>query len=320
MLVVSNRNLKEEFANSGVGGADAFGEQLNIDGPTEIRLANVSVKNNEWVVKLVKEPENMTTDNVPSRAEFQKVMGKCKKENKHCVFFVHGYNKPFEESLEQAWSIQERYGVEVVLFSWPSNTGGTPITEYKNVKRVARVSTGALDAVFEKLSKYIQMPFNRDALMECDVTINLLTYSMGNFLFQSYIEGSKYDDETRMFTNVIICQGDCDNEDHETWIDDIEVGKRIYVTINENDKILGWSDFNFQKDRLGRTARNLIAINPVYLDFTDSPGMGKTHQIWGKDTNDTVKQFFIGALTGRKGETIDNLFYDSRVNAFKVRT
>lgn len=255
---------------------------------------------------------------MPSQIQFEEVLRRCKAYKRNCLFFVYGYNKPFSETLEQGWKLQTKYDLEVVLFSWPSNTGGFPIQEYKSVKRVARSSTGAIDASFEKIAKYMKMPFNKDILISCNVSLNLMTYSMGNFMFQSYIEGSTYDDETRIFSNVILCQADCDNERHERWVDSIQVGKRVYITINENDKILGWSDANFQKDRLGRTARNLIARHAVYLDFTGSEGMGNTHQIWGEDTNDVVKEFFKSVLNGGRGENTRGLFYDARVNAFKI--
>lgn len=317
MLVISNRNLNPEFAKSGFGNENAFGEQFNSKGPNEIRLANAYKENGKWRLELVQEPKTLRTNNLPSKTQFKAVLDQCKKDKKNCLFFVHGYNKPFAETIEQGWLLQERYKIEVVVFSWPSNTGGVPIKEYKAVKRVAQSSTGALDNAFEKLASYLSVPFNKEALLECDVSLNLMTYSMGNFLFQNYVQGTTYDGETRMFTNVVLCQADCDNEGHRKWVDDIQAGKRIYITINENDKILGWSDANFQKDRLGRTVRSLNATNAIYVDFTEGDNVRKTHQLWGEDTNDTVRKFFDCVLNGRRGEGVDGLDYDSRVNAFR---
>lgn len=318
MLVITNRILDQSFAQTGIGGGDAFGEQLNAAGPNEIRLANVTMQDGQWRVNLVEEPPVLTEENLPSRRQFKAVLDRCKKEGKNCLFYVHGYNKPFEETLEQAWRLQERYGVEVVLFSWPSNTGGFPIKEYKHVKRVARASAGALDSGFEKLAEYVRMPFNRDALLECGISLNLIVYSMGNFLFKSYIESAMHDDESNMFTNIILCQADCDNEGHEKWVDVIRAGKRIYITINEGDKILGWSDANFQKDRLGRTVRNLVSRIACYIDITEGDNVGNTHQIWGKETNATVEEFFRRVLNGMRGENTPGLSYDSRVNAYRM--
>ncbi|SDG84288.1 alpha/beta hydrolase [Nitrosomonas sp. Nm132] len=318
MLVISNRNLKPEFAKSGFSNENAFGEQLNSKGPNEIRLANAYKEGGQWKLELVQEPKTPRPDNLPSKTQFEAVLDRCKENKKNCLFFVHGYNKPFAETIEQGWLLQERYQIEVVLFSWPSNTGGITIKEYKTVKRVAQVSTGALDNAFEKLASYLAIPFNKEALLECDVSLNFMTYSMGNFLFQNYVQGTIYDGETRMFTNAVLCQADCDNEGHRKWVENIQVGKRTYITINENDKILGWSDANFQKDRLGRTVRALDATNAIYVDFTEGDKVGKTHQLWGEDTNDTVRKFFDHVLNGRRGEDVEGLSYDSRVNAFRI--
>jgi hypothetical protein len=122
---------------------------------------------------------------------------------------------------------------------------------------------GALDSTMEKLGSYLKEPFNRDALEACNVKFSLMTYSLGNYLFQNYIIDSAYENETAMFDNIVLCQADVDNKGHASWVDLIETGKRVYITINENDWVLKWSDANFQKDRLGRTAKNLNSTNAI---------------------------------------------------------
>src|SRR5262249_36714553 len=140
---------------NGVGDEGGFGEQVKEKGPTELRLANAEKKGNSWVLRLVPEPPNLDPDNLPSRAEFEKLAKRCCANKSNCVFYVHGYNKPFPETIEQGWLLQQRYGVEVVVFSWPSNTGGIPITEYREARRIAQASFGALDALFEKFGTYL---------------------------------------------------------------------------------------------------------------------------------------------------------------------
>ena len=75
--------------------------------------------------------------------------------------------------------------------------------------------------------RFAKGEFDRDALQSCKCRFSLLTYSLGNYLFQNYVTNSRYEDETRIFDNVILCQADVDNEGHEEWIDKIEAGKRI---------------------------------------------------------------------------------------------
>lgn len=316
MLIVTNRNIIKSNFNNGIGDENAFGDGVNSKGPNEVRLAHAFKNNGKWEVKLVKEPSVITENNIPSKKEFDKFRDRLITKKKNCVFFVHGFNQSFEKNIEKALKLEVKHGVEVIAFSWPSNPGGFKTKEYRHAKRTAKASNGALDSTLEKLGRYLKEPFNRDALENCDVKFSLITYSLGNYLFQNYVTDSMYENEVRVFDNVILCQADVDNQDHAQWVDLIEAGKRVYITINENDWVLKWSDANFQKDRLGRTARNLNSRRAVYFDFTDGENVGKTHGLFYKDTNPIVKDFFSVVLNGGRGETTDGMIYDQRKNAY----
>jgi hypothetical protein len=96
-------------------------------------------------------------------------------------------------------------------------------------------------------------------------------------------------------------------------------GQRIYVTINEKDKILGWSEAQNQRDRLGRTARNLIASNAIYVDFTGGENVGNTHQLWGEVDHPSVIDFFSTCFKGERAEESSGFSYDSRMNAYRIQ-
>lgn len=317
MLIVTNRNIREgNLDEDGVGDQNAFGDGVNAKGPNEVRLAYATKTDDKWRVEVVQEEEPLTNKNIPSRDVFGKFRKKLIEEEKNCVFFVHGFNQSFEKNIEKALKMEKKHKVEVVAFSWPSNPGGFKTREYRVAKRTARASVGALDSVLEKLGWYLKKPFNKDELKDCKTKFSLLTYSLGNYLFRNYVIDSIYESETRVFDNVILCQADVDNENHAQWVDKIEAGKRVYVTINENDWVLKWSDANFQKDRLGRTARNLNSTKALYFDFTDGEGVDETHGVFYKDTNPVVEQFFTTVLGGGKGETTKGMVYDKRKNAY----
>ena len=320
MLVVTNRNIVESNFKNGVGDENGFGEQANAKGPNELRLANVKLAGKRWVLNLVEEPITMTQDTLPSRFEFQKLVKRCSANKSNCVFYVHGYNKPFPETLEQAWLLQERYAVEVVLFSWPSNTGGPPPTEYREARRNAQASFGAFDSLLEKFAIYLrewQSPMDEDALLKCGITINIMTHSLGNYLFEHYVLSTAYQAETRIFTNVVLSQADVNSVDHTKWLDKIVAGQRVSVTINENDKILGWSE-TVNPPRLGKTLANLASTNATYFDFTKGKGVGNKHQLWGEVKNEVVKNFFDALLNGRRGDDVSGFTYDSRLNVFRI--
>lgn len=320
MLVVTNRNIVKSNFVDGVGDERAFGDQINTRGPNEVRLAHAVKENGKWKVSLVIEPSKITDTNIPSKKEFERLSAKLTTDGntKNCVFFVHGFNQSFEKNLEKAYAMEKEHGVEVIAFSWPSNPGGFKTKEYRTAKRNAIASVGALDATLEKLGKYLKNPFNKNDLQACDVKLTFMSYSLGNYLFQNYVLNSRYEDETCIFDNVILCQADVDNEAHALWVNQIEAGKRVYVTINENDWVLKWSDANFQKDRLGRTARNLNAKNALYFDFTAGQNVGKTHGVFYKKTNPSVKNFFTAVLNGKRGEHTPGFKYNAHKNAYEL--
>ncbi|KAA3651414.1 MAG: alpha/beta hydrolase, partial [Proteobacteria bacterium] len=181
MLIVTNRNINQDRFQNGVADEFAFGEQVNAKGPNEIRLAHAKkIKTGDnagqWRIKLVKEPKNLTADNLPSKHEFAALRKRLHQANKNCVFFIHGYNQSFQKNLAQSLLIEQLYDVEVVAFSWPSNTGGFTIREYRDAKRTAQASVAALDATLMKLGAYHCGPFDREARESCDVKLSLMAY------------------------------------------------------------------------------------------------------------------------------------------------
>lgn len=231
--------------------------------------------------------------------------------------FGEGCNEKGPNELRLAHAQRKR--VEAVVFSWPANPGGFPVDEYRQARRIAQASFGALDALFEKFGNYLREDeFDKEELLGCMVTVNLMTYSLGNYLFQNYVLSNEYADETRMFTNVVLCQADVDSAGHPAWVERVVAGQRICVTINENDKILGFSEaVNYA--RLGKTVANLEARNAQYYDFTGGARVGNRHQLWGEVNTALAKKFFGTLFAGGRPEDAGGFDFDARVNAWRIR-
>nr|WP_315186613.1 alpha/beta hydrolase [uncultured Albidiferax sp.] len=322
MLVATNRNINKDNFKNGVGDEKGFGEQQNEKGSNELRFARAEKAGDKWTLALVPEPKDITPETAPSKAEFENVAKQCFTHKKNCVLYTHGYNKPFWETLEQAWLIQERYGVEVVLFSWPSNTGGFPPIEYRAARRIAQASFGALDSLLEKFSLFTKdwaIKQSEKSLLACNTTINFMAHSLGNYLFEHYVLSQAYQEETRLFTNIILSQADVNSNDHTKWVEKLVTGQRIYITINENDKILSLSE-NVSPPRLGKTLANLVSTKAQYFDFTQGKGVGKKHQLWGEVKNPTVKAFYDSVLNGRRGDDVAGFTYDALLKAYRIKS
>ena len=314
IIIVSNRNVNEDATDDTV-----FGEQTNIQGINELRVATASYNANtgQWEVNLL--PETNDDRNPPSRVIFEQVTALIRsgdlKEN--WVFYIHGFNQSFLQSLEACQALKENYGVNVISFSWPSNPGGIVFSEYRKARLAAQASSSALDRTLEKIEQYL-LDRPTEEIMACNISINLLIHSLGNYLVESFIRSPVFSGETRIFDNIIFHQADVDNRSHTEWIDLVEHGQRIYVTINEFDSILRKSDI-VNPARLGNTVEGLTAAQPIYIDFTDGEHVGRSHNFFQpKSENRTIANFFQEVLAGKHGEKISGFEFDSRTNTFRL--
>jgi len=166
LLIVTNRKISNSDAND----ITLFGEKVNDKGASELRLAWAEKgAGGKWKLDLIPEPDPLTIDNIPSREAFREYVQILREKNMDCVYYVHGYDKKFSETLDQAHKVHKRYGVGVIVFSWPSNPGGCIISEYRQAQAIASNSIVALDRTFEKLGSYLCV--ERDEL--CEISFNL---------------------------------------------------------------------------------------------------------------------------------------------------
>ncbi len=311
ILVVSNRQVTDESAKN----ERLFGERPNEKGAAEIRLAWAEFKNRKWILEIIPEPDELTIETLPSRDAFIEFRDILKESERDGLFYVHGFNQSFVECLQQARQLQQRYKVGVVLFSWPSNPGGFIIDEYKKAQAIAKISNVALDRIFEKIGRYITETITTD----CGVSFNLLMHSMGNFLFQGYIEDPIFTGETRFFDNIVLHQADVDNQNHAGWVDRLRYAMRVYITINERDAALDASDI-ISPNRLGNTVRKLNAKRANYINFTNANNVKFDHEIFGDtaDRNDNIKDFFQRAFSGEKAHEGTGIAFNEATNTYEV--
>lgn len=311
MLVVTNRRLNNPSANN----EKLFGENPHINGPAEVRLAWAEKQGKKWKLSLIKEPDPIEVESLPSKNIFLEFKKTLKSNDQNCAFYVHGYNKDFDETLSQGWEMQRRYGVGVVLFSWASNPGGIPPFDYPKARAIAGASSPALDMTLEKLGRYMCDEVDSD----CEISLNLIVHSLGAYLFQRFVEKPLFAGETRIFDNLILHQADVDSIGHESWVDKLRFARRIYITVNERDKILDISDIA-NPDRLGNTASNFNSQRAKYFDFTEAKKIRKAHQLFGKpaEKNIVVKRFFSQILNGESAEELNGIHFNSGKNAFEV--
>lgn len=343
MYLVTNRSLDENAK-----GIARLGTAPSEQGPNELRLVEATKRGRAWEItilpdKLLPEmkdelpPEMKAEDPVyASRYVAAKLLERVRKDKKHLLVFVHGYNNDIKAVLDRAERLEKRYNVEVLAFSWPAHGGGVRGTlSYKSDKRDARASTGAFERVLMRIHEYLT-ECNQE-LMEkswqaarkkfpddverrdqhfadliakgCPFTVNLMLHSMGNYLYKHMLLSTANEGNQLTFDNVVLVAADTNNLDHALWVDKILCRKAVYITINENDSALGLSRMKLgeaQLARLGHTRHNLEARQALYIDFTDAPAVGNSHSYFEgdpvKNANAAVTRFFRKAFTGERAE------------------
>ena len=58
---------------------------------------------------------------------------------------------------------------------------------------------------------------------------------MGNYVLKHTFSTSENSSSLLVFDNVCLVAADANNENHSAWVGKLDVRKRIYVVINEND-------------------------------------------------------------------------------------
>lgn len=348
MFIITNRNLLPEAT-----GLWKFGNRLSEAGCNEIRVAEAQYIRGEWELKIFDDewgPKYRQTTHpeceFASEYVARRVLQDAQTGKKNIVFMIHGFNNNLEAALNRAHSIEVRYGVTVVIFSWPANGGGRGLASYHSDKRDARASAGALERTIEKAHDYFvkfnkqeserikavaadRYPEQSEARIQqvvqllrqhCQIKITLLCHSMGNYLYKQVLKSTASAGNPLLFDNVLLVAADANNDRHSEWVDLIRFRNRLYITINEDDEALALSRMkhgDLQLARLGQFTRKLDSQNARYIDFTGHTSRLASH-CYFDDADEYVKSklFFGRALNGEVAE--DVMRYDPSSNLYRL--
>lgn len=270
-----------------------------------------------------------------------------KGEGKSILVYVHGYNNDVADVMAAAHELEALYDVIVVPFTWPANGGGalTGTASYLSDKQDARVSAGALNRFIGKLYDYHLMLteanvrkirsdcqrkhsnnpeeaarlFSELIDKECKTKISLISHSMGNYVLKHTLKTSDNATSNLVFDNICLVAADANNHDHQAWVEKLDVRKRLYVVINEDDFALRASRIKpgeEQKARLGHSLINLNAINAHYVDLTEQPHVGSDHAYFKGSSvkrNPAIRAMFDAMFKGKAVEKSLRYFVEENV-------
>ncbi|MCC2615225.1 alpha/beta hydrolase [Aestuariibacter halophilus] len=299
IYVFSNRNVTNN--------EQWLGDDFNPMGNEYLRVARLVTGEQLSLEFLTEDPD------LPLPSE--QVFTQLELDNKPCCLFIHGFNQDLAKNLGKCQEI-ERFGVNVIAFSWPSNPGPQSIfwkiKEYRRARQNARRSAVALERFFDKFNEY------RETHGHLQNIRSLVVHSMGNYLMQSFVAGMGFAQQTAFLDNILLHQADVDSLGHQHWADDLARHSRVMATVNETDDVLDFSDI-LNPDRLGNTLGNLNSSVMHYFNFGRVPHAVNKHRLWIDDVvaHARAKTFFQQVFSGSKVQTGD-LDYDADRNCYHL--
>lgn len=290
IVIVTNRDVHPEHKDENL-----FGEKRNQGGWDQLRVATAkysatSKKKSKWQLELI--DDDGSVEPPPSKQLFDEIVKRIvKKEfSNRFVFFIHGNNQTFIKNLNKCRKLSKIHDVNVIAFSWPSRPDKSgPEKRYREAQKIAVQSAPALDDALTKLASYTEF-------CRIQVELNLLVHSLGNLLFKTFTESFPVDSSMNMFRRVILHQGSPANKNHHYWANQIEVSQESYLTINQKDKILRWAE-KIDPPTIGKTRKNLVADETIYIDFTGGEHVDNKHQLFGireGSVNETLRKLLVG--------------------------
>jgi hypothetical protein len=216
-------------------------------------------------------------------------------DGRDILLFVHGHGKNMPLVLTRSNQIVDKYGVSLVVFDWPSMNSNFN----KSLSRVRRCG----DNFYNLLLQLKQYRYEK---MEAGQHLSLLMHSLGNyFLTYMVVNGdNQYMDEI-LFDNIIMNAPAVRSKEHGEVISQVRIQDRLYVVLNNGDRVLRGANLLTTGKMLGNEAMAPLAPNTTYLDFSLVAGSEHTyfagyHQF--EYDLPAFNHFFHGAIHGNDVE------------------
>ncbi|MBN1792052.1 MAG: alpha/beta hydrolase [Bacteroidales bacterium] len=224
--------------------------------------------------------------------------------NDDWLLFIHGDSKTYEQAVMRAFDIQYLYGINVMVFCWPSRDpelGG--VKNFKNSRQNLMLS---LDHFVELLCQIDQFR-NRHPDFQDNRQLSLFIHSLGNLYLEKMIEeGLGPENTEKLFDNLIINAAAVNQDGHPSWVEKLNIQKSIYITSNKQDfNLKGVRIFTSDGKQLGEKVEHPLAANATYIQFTRAVGFrfptGSTHTYFiGKmaDKSMNIRRFYAALFHG----------------------
>ncbi len=332
---VTNRkpNRKENPTN--------FGKHFSDDGVANLRYGYAEVSGSKFNKhKLTVSEEQLILDEkrqlVDSSSVFgshfimESVRNEMAKNERDTLVYIHGYNVTFKEALTASARLAANLrshdggkGVNVVLFSWPSDGSALPYLAYACDRQDAAPSGPAFARAFLKMADFLRGSTSDE---ECEQKIHLLAHSMGNYVLRHAVQEirSNYPNRPpRVFDQIFMMAAD---EDDDTFEYDYKLAvlprlcRRVNVYFNHGDVALQISDkTKGNPDRLGTGGPRLPQQVPAKVSQMDCTPVvrGTVEHSYYLDCQRVVADM-LHALAGIPSDEISGRRYVPESNWYRL--
>lgn len=317
-------NFGKTFNKDGLG-ALRFGKAVLTKGGINFQIARE---------RLVKDAGRKQKDGKGSKLGSKEVFASVRKamsnNSQDTIIYIHGYNVTFRQALRAAAQMKSNFeslnggtGVNVVLFSWPSDGSMMPYIAYANDRQDAVASGPAFARGFLKLAEFLRGATPEEA---CEQRLHLVAHSMGNYVLRHALQEIVRQSPgrpPRLFDQVFLMAADEDDDAFEQghklkFLP--RVAKRVNVYFNNNDKAMAISDkTKGNPDRLGDDGPRLPRSIPGKVSLVDCTGTvtGVTQHSYYLNTPRVVTDM-VHVLSGRSASEIDGRRYDPETNRYRL--
>lgn len=320
-----------------------FGKNFSEAGLASLRFGEAEVNGEEIEIRIASERLNKDKDRkikgskgsiFGSLEVFNSVRQAMADHSRDTIIYIHGYNVDFHEALLAASQMKQNFenlhdgaGVNMVLFSWPSDGSMMPYIAYANDRQDAQASGPAFARGFLKLAAFLRGSTPEEA---CEQRIHLVAHSMGNYVLRHALQEIVRQSPgrpPRLFEQVLLMAAD---EDDDAFEKDHKlkslprISKRVSVYFNNNDKGMAVSDkTKGNPDRLGDDGPRLPRAIPGKVSIIDCTECTNTetdglvqHSYYL--TNPTVVSDMQSVLTSMPSKNIKPRDYDPETNRYRL--
>lgn len=173
------------------------------------------------------------------------------------LVYVDGHGKTFNQIIERGIDLTGRFALNLVIFDWPTDYLALRKTAYN----ASEVSAGFITAM-RQFNVWQKAHFPA-------ASVSVFFHSMGNQILRNATHRKLLpylpDD---LFSNIILNAAAVRQDNHARWLEKLNKQKRIYVTINKNDRTLHGARLLRMAEQLGHGHNGRTAGNATYVDFS----------------------------------------------------